>query len=606
MKSLSYLNKYFIKYKWQLLAGTFFVIAKNYFAIKVPLFWKDVIDNFSGNGSEPVHIFGFDMDLQSYDKLTAAAYIALISIGLSIISGIFLFFTRQTIIKVSRLIEYDLKNEIYSQYQRLDYTFYKQNNTGDLMNRISEDVSQVRMYLGPGVMYNIDLVTLTFMVVFQMIFINSWLTFIVLLPLPLMSFLIYKVSKRINQVSTKVQKEQSKLSTIVQETFSGIRIIKAYSRENQLNEQIIHSSNEYKKQNMHLVRINALFMPTIVFLIGLSTVLSIYVGGLFSYETTKDAITFGGITAFIFFVNKLTWPFASLGWLTAIIQRAAASQTRINEFLKERPKIFNQNIAPFHFEGDITFNNVTYTYPNSGIVAVKNLSFEVKKGETTAIIGRTASGKSTILKLILRQIDPDSGEILIDGVNIKDINLNEFRNQTGIVPQDVFLFSDTITNNLKFGALDDNIVEDDLVRVTKEAHVFHNIDAFENKFETLLGERGVNLSGGQKQRISIARALIRNPKLLLFDDCLSAVDTETEEIILGNLKKNYAEQTTIIVSHRVSSLRNANQIVVLEGGTQVEKGDHETLMHLNGIYAEIYNNQLAEEQIEDTLDNELL
>lgn len=592
MKSLSYLNKYFIKYKWHLLAGVFFVVASNYFYIKMPIFLKDTIDNITNASDSAFNILGLELKIDTSDVLTAAIFIGLTYMALILLKGIFLFFMRQTIIKISRYIEYDLKNEIYAQYQRLDYTFYKRNNTGDLMNRISEDVSQVRMYLGPGVMYTVNLVALSSMSVYQMIAINPTTTLITLLPLPIMSFLIYRVSKKMNSISTSVQQGQSRLSTIVQETFSGIRVVKAYSREEQVNDRFFEASAEYKKRNMRLVLVNSLFMPTIVFLIGLSTVLSIYFGGLMTYT---GEMTLGDITAFIFYVNSLTWPFASLGWVTAIIQRAAASQERINEFLKVEPEIVSSNEAPFKFSGKIEFRNVSYTYPNSGITAVRNLSFVIEPGETLAFVGRTASGKSTILKLIMRQLDPQEGEILVDGQNIKDINLYDFRDQTGIVPQEVFLFSDTIANNIKFGALEDDVSEDELIRVTTLSHVYHNIQGFEDGFETLLGERGVNLSGGQKQRISISRALIRKPKLLLFDDCLSAVDTETEEVILSNLKADVSQKTSIIVSHRISSLRNADQIIVLSDGEKAEQGSHESLLQLNGIYNDMYQKQLAEE-----------
>lgn len=570
------------------MAGIFFVFGTNYFAVKMPVFLQVVTDNFVENENKPFPILGFDLAINTKDPLS----IAITYMTLIVLTAIFLFFLRQSIIKVSRFIEYDLKNEIYSHYQKLDYSFYKKNNTGDLMNRISEDVTYVRSYLGPGIMYTLNLVVLFSMVVTQMIMLNAWLTLLVLIPLPIMSYLIYKVSSKMNRLSTKVQQEQSALSTTVQETFSGIRIIKAYSREKEMDKQFKATSKEYKRKSMKLVLVNALFMPTIMLLIGLSTVITIYVGGLLSYS---NVISLGGITAFIFFVNKLTWPFASVGWVTSLTQRAAASQTRINEFLQTKPEIFNSSDIPFEFNGTIEFKNVTYVYPNSGIAAINNLSFKIEPSETIAFIGRTGCGKSTILKLILRQIDPDSGEVFIDGQNIKSINLEDFRDQTGIVPQEVFLFSDSIRNNLKFGALTDDIAESELMRVTKAAHVYHNIIDFKDSFDTLLGERGVNLSGGQKQRISIARALIRNPKLLLFDDCLSAVDTETEEIILSNLKSDISRKTSIIVSHRVSSLRNSNRIIVIDNGSKLEEGTHDQLMELNGIYHELYIQQLAEE-----------
>lgn len=582
MKSLSYLNKYFIKYKWRLLAGVLFIVASNFFQVKMPIYLKDTIDDFI-NGTSSIELG----DAWKIALLIGGTYMSL-----SVLKGIFLFFTRQTIIKVSRFIEFDLKNEIYIQYQKLDYLFYKRNNTGDLMNRISEDVSHVRMYLGPGVMYTVNLVVLFSMVIFQMVQISWFLTVVVLIPLPIMSFIIYKVSSRINKISSNVQKEQSNMSSIVQETFSGIRVIKAYIREKEVNQKFNDSAMNYKSRNMRLVLVNALFMPTILLLIGLSTVLSIYVGGVMSYT---GEISLGDIIAFIFFVNILTWPFASVGWVTSIIQRAAASQSRINEFLNEKPTIVNPTDVPFKLEGAIEFKDVSYTYENSGIEAVKNLSFKIEPGETVAFIGRTGCGKSTILKLLLRQIEPTSGSIYIDGKPLNSVNLDDFRKQTGIVPQEVFLFSDTISNNISFGSTNGNISQEAIENVTKIAHVHHNIIEFEDQYETLLGERGVNLSGGQKQRLSIARALVRDPKLLVLDDCLSAVDTETEERILSNLKKSINNKTSIIVSHRVSTIRNADRIIVIQSGSKIEEGVHDELMALQGIYTDIYTKQLAEE-----------
>lgn len=582
MKSLSYLNKYFFKYKWRLLLGTIFIVISNYFGVQMPLYVKSTIDDL--------------MKSTTITSIEDALYLSLkiggIYMLLSLISGFFLFLMRQTIIVMSRLIEFDLKNEIYSHYQKLDFTFYKKNATGDLMNRISEDVSQVRMYLGPGIMYSINLVALSILIITQMVKISPYLTVFVLIPLPVMSFLIYKVSSKMNLMSKNVQVEQSMLSTLAQETFAGIRVVKAYSREKEAHEKFNATAEQYKTKSMKMVVFNAFFMPTIVFLIGLSTLLTIYFGGKLTYN---HSISIGGIVAFIFFVNKLTWPFASIGWVTSINQRAAASQTRINEFLMTEPMIKNTSNDTFDFDGNIEFKNVSFTYENSGITALKNISFTLKKGETLGIIGRTGSGKTTILNLLMRQLDVDSGELCIDGKNIKSINLDQFRGQTGIVPQDVFLFSDTIANNVKFGSNDPAIGLDRVIECTKKAHVYDNIIAFPDQFETLLGERGVNLSGGQKQRISIARALIRDPKLLLLDDCLSAVDTETEEIILNHLKEEFKQRTSIIVSHRISSIRHANKLIVIDDGTIIESGTHETLLALNGVYAEMYTKQLADE-----------
>ena len=582
MKSLSYLNKYFIKYKWRFLLGILFIVISNYFGVQMPLYVKTTIDSLLTE--TPVN--GLN------DALFLSLKIGGIYMLLSLGSGFFLFLTRQTIIIMSRLIEYDLKNEIYNQYQQLDYSFYKKNATGDLMNRISEDVSQVRMYLGPGIMYTINLIALFGLVIYQMVDISASLTLFVLIPLPIMSFLIYKVSSKMNKLSKEVQAEQSFMSTMVQETFAGIRVLKAYSREKEVHTKFNVSATTYKAKNMRLVIVNAFFMPTIVFLIGLSTLLSIYLGGIMTYD---KSISLGGILAFIFFVNTLTWPFASIGWVTSINQRAAASQSRINEFLQIKPTITYPTNKTFDFQGKIEFRDVSFTYENSGIEAIHKLSFTLNPGETLGIVGRTGSGKSTILNLLMRQFDVESGEILIDDQPIKTLNLSDFRNQTGIVPQEVFLFSDSIANNIRFGSTAETVSQEEIFSAAKKAHVYDNIMGFPEKFETLLGERGVNLSGGQKQRLSIARALIRNPKLLILDDCLSAVDTETEEIILSNLKETTKSNTCLIVSHRISSLRNSDRIIVIEDGRKIEEGAHDQLLAAGGMYAEIYLKQLTEE-----------
>jgi ATP-binding cassette subfamily B protein len=493
---------------------------------------------------------------------------------------------------MSRRIEFDLKNEIYRQYQNLDLSFYKKNNTGDLMNRISEDVSHVRMYLGPGVMYSINLVVLFTLVVYQMIMISPSLTALVLIPLPLMSFLIYKVSAKMNFLSKKVQEEQSMLSTIAQESFSGMRVIKAYSQQDSVSDKFENAANTYKNKSMKLVVVNALFIPTILFLIGLSTLLSIYIGGKMSFT---NEISLGGIVAFIFFVNNLTWPFASIGWVTSLIQRAAASQQRINEFLwvKTNENIENET-EPYSFADHISFENVSYTYENTGIEAIKNLSFSIPKGETFAIIGKTGSGKSTILALLLRQLNPNSGIISIDGENSSSIKIDGFKNALGVVPQDVFLFSDSIRNNVKFGSNNPEVSDQELDAACETADILNTIKQLEHGYETILGERGVNLSGGQKQRLSIARSLLRNPEILVLDDCLSAVDTETEDKILKELQKDKEERTTIIVSHRISTIRNAKHIIVIDEGTVIEQGSHSTLLKRKGFYFDLYKKQQSD------------
>lgn len=548
----------------------------------MPAFFSDSIDQFQ-------------QQIQSNDP-SAYLWLALelggIYMGFSLLKGFFLFLMRQTIIVMSRYIEFDLKKEIYDQYQALDQSFYKQNATGDLMNRISEDVGLVRMYTGPGIMYTINLAVSFILIVGKMMTISPSLTIYVLLPLPVMSILIYKVSSTMNKMSLEVQKEQSFLSTLAQESFAGIRIIKAYQREEQTSQKVSESAERYKKQSMRLVLVNAFFSPTIIFLIGLSSMIAIYYGGLLTFE---KKMTIGGIVAFIMYVTNLTWPFASLGWISSIIQRAAASQQRINEFLQRQPIIKNDTDLSCPLDNGLQFENVSFTYPNSTAVVLENVSFSVQKGETLAIIGSTGSGKSSICALLARHFDPSSGQISIDNRALPAYSLTDYRRQIAVVPQDVFLFSDSIANNLKFGVEEAALSQTDLEIACKKAHVLHNIQDFQEGFETILGERGVNLSGGQKQRISIARALLRKPRLLILDDCLSAVDTETEEIILEELQKDAQERATIIVSHRISSIRNATKIIVLDHGKIIESGTHESLLAQKSAYYEMYQFQLEQE-----------
>lgn len=582
MKSLRYINKYFVKYKWRFLLGILFTVISNYFGVQMPAFFSDSIDQFQQQiqSNEPSAYLWLALELGG------------IYMGFSLLKGFFLFLMRQTIIVMSRYIEFDLKKEIYDQYQALDQSFYKQNATGDLMNRISEDVGLVRMYTGPGIMYTINLAVSFILIVGKMMTISPSLTIYVLLPLPVMSILIYKVSSTMNKMSLEVQKEQSFLSTLAQESFAGIRIIKAYQREEQTSQKVSESAERYKKQSMRLVLVNAFFSPTIIFLIGLSSMIAIYYGGLLTFE---KKMTIGGIVAFIMYVTNLTWPFASLGWISSIIQRAAASQQRINEFLQRQPIIKNDTDLSCPLDNGLQFENVSFTYPNSTAVVLENVSFSVQKGETLAIIGSTGSGKSSICTLLARHFDPSSGQISIDNRALPAYSLTDYRRQIAVVPQDVFLFSDSIANNLKFGVEEAALSQTDLEIACKKAHVLHNIQDFQEGFETILGERGVNLSGGQKQRISIARALLRKPRLLILDDCLSAVDTETEEIILEELQKDAQERATIIVSHRISSIRNATKIIVLDQGRIIESGTHESLLAQKSAYYEMYQFQLEQE-----------
>jgi len=583
MKSLRYINKYFLKYKWRFLLGILFTVISNYFGVQMPAYFSASINQFQYQINNPT----------SENVLWLALELGGIYMGLSLLKGFFLFLMRQTIIVMSRYIEFDLKKEIYDQYQALDQRFYKQNATGDLMNRISEDVGLVRMYAGPGMMYTINLVVSFMLIVGKMISISPSLTLYVLLPLPIMSILIYKVSSTMNRMSLEVQKEQSFLSTLAQESFAGIRIIKAYQRENEITQKVSASAERYKKQSMRLVLVNAFFSPTIIFLIGLSSMIAIYYGGLLTFEKKMKV---GDIVAFIMYITNLTWPFASLGWISSIIQRAAASQQRINEFLTRKPDIQDISTQPCPLEKGISFQNVSFQYPNSNQPVLEQISFTVRNGETLAIIGATGSGKSTICSLISRHFDVNEGQITIANQSLQSYSLENYRHQLAVVPQDVFLFSDTIENNLKFGSEQTDITTEELREVCLQAHVLHNIEEFQEGFQTILGERGVNLSGGQKQRLSIARALLRKPKLLVLDDCLSAVDTETEEIILNELQKGAAARTTIIVSHRISSIRNATQIIVLDKGKIVESGSHDELLAQKGSYFELYQFQLEQEK----------
>jgi ATP-binding cassette subfamily B protein len=621
MRALAHLNQYLWQYKWHLVLGTLFIVLSNLFGIYAPVLIReafnlveetisayqgDSISNYAIQLPESVVIindlFGFDgasftniNEKSSLAELITrlALILAAIYLGVSLLKGVFLFFTRQTIIVMSRLIEFDLKNEVFDHYQKLTLAFYRRNNTGDLMNRISEDVSQVRMYLGPAIMYSINLVVLAVLAIGAMLRVNVELTLYVLLPLPLLSVSIYYVSKIINQRSERVQRQQSRLSTLTQEAFSGIRVLKAYNRQSFIQKDFTRECNTYKVLSLSQVKVDALFMPAIILLIGLSTIITIYVGGI---KAIQGEITIGNIAEFVIYVNMLTWPFASVGWVTSLVQRAAASQQRINEFLHTEPEISNPKEEKDDISGSIDFENVSFVYPDSGIEALNNVSFSIPKGSTLAIIGHTGSGKSTIANLICRNFDVNEGQLLIDNQPIDSLNLESLRSSIGYVPQDVFLFSDTIANNIGFGLNPEDISPEIIRKAAENAYVKHNIDEFPKKFETILGERGINLSGGQKQRVSIARAIAREPNILIFDDCLSAVDTETEEIILGNLREIMKGKTTVLISHRVSTVKLADQIIVLDHGKVVEKGSHEELLSMDGEYRDLYQKQLLEEK----------
>ena len=582
MKELRHLNKYFKKYWLKLFLGIIITIVARLFQLVMPTYVNKSITSVEGFLNGEVAKMEAKESLMEY---------ILIIIGAALLSGFFTFLMRQTIINVSRYIEYDLKNEVFDHYQILSLNFYKKNRTGDLMNRISEDVNQVRMYAGPAIMYGIQTLTL-FACLIPLMFIKApTLAAYTLLPLPILSVLIYKISKVIHKRSTIVQQYLSTLSTFTQEVFSGVSVIKAYAIEPQTNEELTGLANEGKDKSVSLAKVNAWFFPLMTLLIGISNTLVIYIGGK---QYLAGEISVGLIAEFIIYVNMLTWPVAIVGWLTSIVQRAAASQERINEFLNEKPELRNTDTHKHEVQGKIEFKNVGFTYDDTEITALTNLSFTIEKGKTTAIIGKTGSGKSTILDLVARLYDTSSGEILIDGKSIKKIDLTDLRESIGAVPQDAFLFSDTIKNNIKFGKQD--ATDEEIEQIAKDAVVHENIMGFSKKYDTVLGERGITLSGGQKQRVSIARALIKDPKIYLFDDCLSAVDTETEEEILNNLKKASEDRTTLIVSHRVSSAKNADKILVLEDGKLIQEGTHEELYAKEGYYQELYMNQLAEKE----------
>lgn len=528
-----------------------------------------------------------------FDVLVGAfLFFGFIILLAALLKGVFMFLMRQTLVVMSRFIEYDLKNEIYDHYQNLSLSFFKRNNTGDLMARITEDVSKVRMYVGPAVLYAINLTVLFSLVIYNMIQVSPTLSAYVLMPLPILSFIIYHVSRMINIRSEKVQRQLSELSTFVQEGFSGIRVLKAYAKEDQWGKAFEKETENYKETSLELVQIQAVFFPTMLILIGLSTVLTVYIGGK---QAMAGTITTGNIAEFIIYINMLTWPVAAIGWITSIIQRAAASQTRINEFLNTEPEIVNNSHEYLKVNGGITFKDVEFVYPDSGIKALDGVSFDVKSGESLAILGRTGSGKSTIASLITRTYDISGGSLLLDGKPIDNLNLDAIRSSIGYVPQDVFLFSDSISNNISFGIDSDENLEKRVHTAAKQADIFDSIIDFPFGFDTKVGERGITLSGGQKQRISIARAIIRDPQILIFDDCLSAVDTETEEKILAHLKDLMHGKTTVIISHRVSSVKHADQIIVLDKGAIIERGTHEDLLKLDAAYASLYQKQLLED-----------
>ncbi len=582
MKNLRYLNKFFYKYRFRLIFGLVITVGSKIFALQIPQLIRNSLNSVEDYNRNIIT----DIDVVKHELFINILFI----IGAAILAGFFTFLMRQTLIVMSRLIEFDLKNEIYHQYQELSLNFYKKNRTGDLMNRISEDVGKVRMYFGPAIMYTMNMLVLFVIGITKMLQIDVKLTIYTLLPFPILSVSIYLLSKIINERSSIVQQYLSKLTTFSQEIFSGINVVKAYSIEEQTLTDFEKLASDSKDKNISLFKAQALFFPLMILLIGISNILVIYIGGM--QYISGEIQNIGTIAEFIIYINMLTWPVAVVGWVTSIVQQAEVSQRRINEFLHEVPEIQNTQDLPTNIKGDIEFKNVSFTYDDTNITALNDISFHIKKGETLAILGKTGSGKSTIVNLIARLYDIDKGDILIDNNSIQNINLRSLRDSIGFVPQDAFLFSDTIKNNIKIG--NENASDEEIIDAAKNAYIDHNIQQFNNKYDTLVGERGVTLSGGQKQRISIARVIISKPKILIFDDCLSAVDTETEEIILNNLEKESKGKTTIIVSHRTSSVKNANKIIVLEKGKVIQKGNHTELKNQKGYYQDIYNQQLEE------------
>jgi len=579
MKELKYLNKFFLKYRNKIIIGILITIIARIFALVAP--------NLVGDSITLIEKYFLENSINENllkEKLLINIFLI---IGSAFVAGIFTFLMRQTLINVSRYIEFDLKNEIYNKYQELDQKFYKNNRTGDLMNRISEDVSKVRMYVGPALMYTINTIALFIIIISYMISVAPALTAYTIIPLPILSFLIFKLSKKINIKSKKVQESLSRITTYTQESFSGISVIKSNTIEKEVINSMMNYSNDTKQKNIDLAKFQSWFFPMMILLIGISNIIVIFIGGK---QYINNEIDLGVLAEFIIYVTMLTWPVATVGWVTSIVQQAEASQKRINEFLKEKSSIKNQFYNNYDFKGEIEFNNVKLIYPETKIVAINNLSFKIDNGKSLGIIGGVGSGKSTIAELILRNYDPNNGEVLIDNKDLKKHNLDIVRQNIGYVPQSTFLFSDSISNNIKFGNI--NASEDDVIRFSKFANVHKDIDSFYDKYNSVLGERGINLSGGQRQRIAIARALIKKPKIIILDDSLSAVDTETEDKIFRNILNDITNCTKIIISHRISTVKHCDKIIVMNEGEKVQEGSHSELIKIEGYYSEIYNQQI--------------
>ena len=602
MKELAYINKYFYKYKWHFILGIVFVAVSNWFRILQPQYIRDAMDLVVKDLAVIKNLSNQAEIIAKKDELGwQVMRFGGIVLMCALMMGIFMFFMRQTIIVMSRLIENDLREEIYAHYQKLTLAFYRKNNTGDLMSRSTEDVAKVRMYLGPALLYGINLITLFSQTIYTMWQVNHKLTLYSLIPLPILSLSIYYVSDLINKRSGKIQKQLAQLNSIAQEAYSGIRVIKSYTREKMMVNHFAKESDIYKEKTMEMARIEAAFFPTMVFLIGLSTLIVIYIGGILVVETSVlplgayGKVTPGNIAEFVIYISMLTWPVSSIGWIASLVQQAAASQKRINEFLKAKPDIVNSVSQNTHYQGNIDFKNVTFVYPDTGIKALENLSFSIKSGEKLAIIGRTGSGKTTIADLLLRMYDVSEGEILIDGKNIKNTDIANLRQKIGYVPQDVFLFSDSVAKNIAFGKAD--ATQTEIEDFSKYSAIYDEILGLSDGFETVVGERGITLSGGQKQRISIARALVKKPDIIILDDCLSAVDTNTEQTIVGYLNNQLGDKTSIIITHRIYGLLKFDKIIVIEDGKLAEMGTHEELLKNGGYYAELFENQQVSMEI---------